>query len=67
MVFESLCRGGQEVPFQGDGVSELGFGEGDCEDGFVRGADGAGVEEDLIAIWAGALASSFCRSVERDM
>jgi hypothetical protein len=32
-------------------VGEVGFGEGDGENGFGGGADGAGVEEDLIAIY----------------
>jgi hypothetical protein len=49
VVAEGLGGGGQEVPFECDGVGEVRFGGRDGEDGFVRGAHGARVEEDLVA------------------
>lgn len=49
--FEGLLRRGQEVPFEGDGVGQVGFGGREGEDGFVGRAYGTGVEEDLVAIW----------------
>ena len=48
MLFCCLRGRGQAVPFEGDGVGEVGFGEGEADDGFGGWvAEGTGVEVDF--------------------
>lgn len=49
VLFGGVLGGGEEVPFEGEGVGEEGFGEGDGDDCFCYWvAEGTGVEVDLV-------------------
>lgn len=53
MLFERLLGRDEQIPFEGDGGGEVGFGGGDVQEGFAGGvADGAFVEVDGVVVGA---------------